>query len=164
MEITILSTLKTWWSWCLVIKICICITTSKFRNKFTWAMDRDIQLNSPFWPLFECILQIPLDWRPLKNQDFCQHILMHVINDIYYWSHLNSCLTVLKNPKKLKNDRTPSFLGTDLPRHSTLCTSIFLASYAKIWWALEWSLPRTTILVFGSPFFTYIIHSYSHRV
>jgi len=97
---TILSTLKTWWSWCLAIKICICITISKFRNKFTWTMDRDIQSNSPFWPLFECILQIPLDWGPLKNQDFCQHILMHVINDNYYWSHLNSCLTVSKKPKE----------------------------------------------------------------
>jgi len=87
--------------------------------------------NSDFWPLVECILQIPLDLGPLKIPIFSAHL--DLCNKQYsLLSHLNSCLTVLQNLEKSKNDRTPSFWGIDLPYQSIQYTGVFLASCATI--------------------------------
>ena len=94
-------------------------------------------INSSVWPLFKCILQIPLDLGPLESSDFFQHIFMHVINDIDYWSHLNSWLAVLKNPEKPKNDRT-------LVGHLPFWELIFLVIQRRV---LAYSWPP--VLQFG---------------
>ena len=96
----------------------IYITLSKFNNKFTWALDRDIlcmvtkiSILTDFLPYFANIIGL----RLTKNMNFFQHLSIHIPNNIYYRNHLNDCIPVLQMANYWSSDQIFSFLGMAQP-------------------------------------------------
>ena len=119
----------------------LCITLTKFKNKFKWALDRDIQcmvtkftILTAFWQCFAHNIVL----YGSKNFEFLQHLFLHVLNDIYPWIQMKNCLTILIKLKNWKNDWTSSFLGNQALPHLSESAGTFLTSCGANWWNMKY--------------------------